>query len=56
MAMKSLRVRTVIDGPIAFTELAMRFHNPRSRELEGRFDIVLPPNASVARLAMKLEG
>jgi hypothetical protein len=52
--MESLRVRTVIRGPIAFTELKMAFHNPRGREIEGRFEIVLPDDASVARLAMKM--
>lgn len=54
LAMESLRVRTVIRGPIAFTELKMAFHNPRGREIEGRFEIVLPDDASVARLAMKM--
>ena len=54
LAMESLRVRTVINGPIAFTELKMTFHNPRKREIEGRFEIVLPDGASVARLAMKM--
>ena len=54
LAMESLRVRTVIEGPIAFTELKMAFHNPRKREIEGRFEIVLPDGASVARLAMKM--
>ncbi len=49
----SLRVRTIIDGPLAFTELKMAFHNPRKRELEGRFEITLPDSAQVARLAMR---
>ncbi len=52
--LKKLRVRTVVDGPLAFTELKMTFVNPRKREIEGRFEITLPDNASVARLAMKL--
>jgi len=51
--LRELRVRSVVNGPLAFTELKMTFHNPRNRELEGRFEITLPDNASVARLAMK---
>jgi len=54
LELQSLRVRTIIEGPLAFTELTMRFHNPRKRELEGRFEITLPDSAKVARLAMKL--
>ncbi len=49
-----LRVRTVVEGPLAFTELKMTFVNPRKREIEGRFEITLPDGASVARLAMKM--
>lgn len=54
LELQSLRARAIIDGPLAFTELTMRFHNPRKRELEGRFEITLPDSAKVARLAMKL--
>lgn len=56
LELRELRVRAVIEGPLAFTELKMSFHNARKRELEGSFAITLPQGASVARLAMKSEG
>ncbi len=54
--LKLLRVqaRTVVEGPLAFTELQLRFFNPQARRLEGRFRIALPVGASVSRLAMKV--
>jgi hypothetical protein len=51
----SLDARAVIDGPLAFTELKMRFENPRDQVIEGRFAITLPPGAAISRLAMRLE-
>ena len=47
--------RAVIDGPLAFTELRLRFENPQDRVIEGRFAITLPPGAAISRLAMRLE-
>ncbi|WP_428269307.1 VIT domain-containing protein [Haliangium sp.] len=51
----SLEARAVIDGPLAFTELQMRFENPLDRTIEGRFAITLPEGAAISRLAMRLE-
>ncbi|MBW2456218.1 MAG: AgmX/PglI C-terminal domain-containing protein [Deltaproteobacteria bacterium] len=49
-----LQARSVVDGPLAFTQLHLTFDNPAPRMIEGRFRIVLPPRASVSRFAMKI--
>jgi len=49
-----LEARSVVDGPLAFTQLHLTFDNPAPRMIEGRFRIVLPPRASVSRFAMKI--
>jgi hypothetical protein len=54
LALESLDAQAVIEGPLAFTELRMRFRNPQSRVLEGRFQITLPEGATVSRLAMRM--
>jgi tetratricopeptide (TPR) repeat protein len=56
LEMRELRVRGVVDDPLAFTELRMTFHNPEDRQREGRFEIELPPGAVVSRLSMKIAG
>jgi hypothetical protein len=48
-----LHSRGVIEGPLAFTELLLAFENPLSREIEGRFQITLPPGAAISRFAMR---
>jgi tetratricopeptide (TPR) repeat protein len=50
----ALRARTVIEDPLAFTELHLTFHNPEPRRREGRFEITLPQNAAISRFAMKV--
>lgn len=50
----SVRAQTVIEQPLAFTELYLVFENPQSRVLEGRFEIALPMSASVSRFSMKI--
>ncbi len=52
----ALDVRGVLEAPLAFTELRMRFENPEDRVIEGRFRITLPPAAAVSRFAMKIDG
>ena len=46
----------VVQGPLAFTELHLYFHNPEDRTREGTFAITLPPGAAVSRFAMELNG
>src|SRR5690242_305794 len=52
----SVEARAVIEGPLAFTELHLRFHNPEDRVREGTFAITLPPRAAVSRFAMVEDG
>jgi hypothetical protein len=55
LRLRSLRARAVVDDPLAFTELHLAFENPEDRRREGTFKIALPPGASVARFAMKID-
>jgi tetratricopeptide (TPR) repeat protein len=54
LSLVSYRARAVIDGPLAFTELELTFRNPRNEQVEGRFEVSLPPSAAVSRLAMRI--
>jgi cytochrome c-type biogenesis protein CcmH/NrfG len=54
LSLVSLQVRTVIEEPLAFTELHMRFRNPEDRRREGRFEITLPQEAAISRFAMRI--
>jgi hypothetical protein len=56
LRLRSLRGRSVVEGPIGFTELHLGFENPEDRTLEGRFRMVLPSSASISRFAMKIRG
>jgi outer membrane protein OmpA-like peptidoglycan-associated protein len=54
LEMVSYRAKAVVDGPLAFTELHLEFHNRQPRTIEGTFQVSLPPTASVSRFAMKM--
>jgi len=56
LALVSLQIRTVIEEPLAFTELHMRFLNPEDYRREGRFEITLPHEAAISRFAMRIDG
>jgi tetratricopeptide (TPR) repeat protein len=47
--------KAVFQGPLAFTELHLYFHNPEPRVREGTFAITLPAHAAVSRFAMEGE-
>lgn len=49
----ALAVAGVVQDPLAFTELRFTFKNPASRTIEGRFEVVLPPGATISRFAMR---
>src|SRR5262245_28571823 len=51
-----LEAKVVLDGPLAFTELHLRFQNPENRIREGRFAITLPTGAAISRFAMETGG
>jgi hypothetical protein len=48
--------RAVYEGPLAFTELHLWFHNSEDRRREGTFQITLPEHAQVTRFAMENDG
>jgi tetratricopeptide (TPR) repeat protein len=50
----SLEAAAVVEDPLAFTELRFIFQNPAPRTIEGRFEIVLPPGATISRFAMRM--
>jgi vault protein inter-alpha-trypsin-like protein len=51
----ALDAEAVVQGPLAFTELRLRFRNPEAREREGTFRVALPATAAVSRLAMRID-
>jgi hypothetical protein len=52
LAITSLGATAVIEDPLAFTELHFVFKNPSPRAIEGRFEVTLPPDATISRFAM----
>ncbi len=54
LVLREMNVSAVVDDPLEFTELHLVFDNPEDRQIEGRFEITLPPGAAVSRFAMKL--
>lgn len=56
LELTELEAATVVDGPLAFTELRLSFTNPEERRIEGRFRIALPTGASISRFGMKIAG
>jgi len=56
LVMTRVAAKAVFEGPLAFTELHLYFHNGENRRREGTFQITLPPNAAVSRFAMENDG
>lgn len=54
LVLQSITARSVIEDPLAFTELRLVFRNPEPRQIEGQFEITLPPGAAISRFAMRL--
>ncbi|HEY3358973.1 MAG TPA: VIT domain-containing protein [Polyangia bacterium] len=53
LTLVGFHARGVVEEPLAFTELHLTFRNPEARQIEGQFEITLPPGAAVSRFAMK---
>ena len=51
-----VEAKAVLQGPLAFTELHLHFHNTEDRVREGTFAITLPSGAAVSRFAMKMDN
>ena len=56
LAIASLAVHARCFGPLAETELRIRFHHAGPRTIEGRFRLALPGRSFVSRLAMRIAG
>ncbi len=56
LGLLALDAHIEVTGPLAQTELRLRFSNPTSRLIEGRFRLALPKRSFVSRLAMKIDG
>jgi hypothetical protein len=56
LAVTRVEAKAVHEGPLAYTELHLWFHNPESRRREGTFQITLPAHAAVSRFAMENDG
>ncbi len=56
LALTRVDAKAVFEGPLAYTELHLYFHNPENRRREGTFQITLPPHAAVSRFAMENDG
>lgn len=55
LKLKLLHSQTVLQGPLAFTEVRLTFENPENRVREGQFRITLPPGAAISRFAMRID-
>lgn len=56
LALARVEAKAVFEGPLAYTELHLWFHNPENRRREGTFQITLPAHAAVSRFAMENDG
>ncbi|HEY3225950.1 MAG TPA: VIT and VWA domain-containing protein, partial [Planctomycetota bacterium] len=56
LSIGSLDVRVEIQDGVARTEIEEIFQNRTDRRLEGTFLFPLPPDASISRLAMEIDG
>ncbi|MBM4040261.1 MAG: VWA domain-containing protein [Planctomycetes bacterium] len=56
LEVRELRVRVLIAGNVALTEIEETFFNPTGRRAEGVFYFPLPAGASICRFAMYVEG
>ncbi|MCA9781172.1 MAG: hypothetical protein KC800_30840, partial [Candidatus Eremiobacteraeota bacterium] len=55
LKLKLYQAKTVLQGPLAFTELRLTFENPEDRVREGHFRITLPDQAAISRFAMRID-
>src|SRR6185437_10077830 len=56
LVLTRVQAKSVLQGPLAYTELHLWFHNPEARRREGTFQIHLPEHAAVSRFAMESDG
>ena len=56
LPLRALTVDVHLENQVARVALDQTFHNPEQQQLEGVYKFSLPPDASVARLAMYVDG
>jgi tetratricopeptide (TPR) repeat protein len=56
LILEDLSARAAVHGMLSLTEIELRFRNPQSHRIEGRFNCVLPPNAAISRFAKEVNG
>ena len=56
LSLARVDAKAVFEGPLAYTELHLYFHNGENRRREGTFQITLPAHAAVSRFAMETDG
>jgi tetratricopeptide (TPR) repeat protein len=56
LPMKQLTVDVVVEDQVARVALDQTFHNDTNRTLEGVYKFAIPPDASLQRLAMYVDG
>ena len=56
LTLDELSVKAAVHGMLSLTELELRFRNPQSRRIEGRFTCVLPAGAAISRFAKEVNG
>src|SRR3954447_12318072 len=56
LTLEELSARTAIHGMLSLTEIELRFRNPKSRRMEGRFSCTLPASAAISRFAKEVNG
>jgi len=49
-------LRVAVHGPLSLVEMEMTFRNPANRQMEGRFQYLLPPGATISRFAKEVNG
>ncbi|MCY3021302.1 MAG: VIT and VWA domain-containing protein [Planctomycetota bacterium] len=49
-------LRVAVHGPLSLVEMEMVFRNPENRQMEGRFQYLLPPGATISRFAKEVNG
>lgn len=56
LTLADVQARVAVTGPLALTELELRFQNPQDRRIEGRFNLTLPEGATISRFAKEVNG
>ncbi len=56
LPMAQLKVDVVVENQVARVALDQTFHNNENQDLEGTYRFAIPPDASLQRLAMYVEG